>query len=155
MVFGTRLGGHTADGAMLAAAFGIGSLTGSAVLIVRPLRSEPESAMLALLAVSGLLIALSAAAPDLALAAAAFASAGAASAAQFTASLAVRSTYAPPGTRAHVFVTMAGLKMGCSALGAAAVGTVLAIGPRPALFLIACLVLGGALIATVMRTPAA
>lgn len=76
------------------------------------------------------------------------------SAAQFTASLAVRSTHAPPGTRAHVFVTMAGLKVGCSALGAALAGAVLSLGPRPTLLMIASLVLAGAAVATVMRMRA-
>jgi hypothetical protein len=67
------------------------------------------------------------------------------------ASLAVRSTYALPGTRAYVFVTMAGLKMGCSALGAALVGAVLTFGPRLTLVVISSLVLAGAVSATVMK----
>lgn len=151
VVFGDHLGGHTSNGALLAAAFGVGSLAGSGVLVMRPMRGEPETAMLALLAATGLLIALSAAAPDLVLAAIGFACTGAVSAAQFTASLAVRSTYAPPGTRAHVFVTMAGLKMGCSALGSALAGAVLSLGPRPTLLMISSLVLAGAAVATALK----
>jgi hypothetical protein len=151
VVFGDHLGGHTANGALLAAAIGAGSLTGSAVLIMRPLRGEPEAAMVTLLAVTGLLIAVSASAPGLTLAAAGFACVGAVSAAQFTASLAVRTVYAPPGTRAHVFVTMAGLKVGCSALGAALVSAVLPLGPRLTLLMVACLVVAGSVVAGVMR----
>jgi MFS family permease len=93
-------------------------------------------------------------APDEAVAAVLFALAGGISAAQFTASLAVRSSYAPPGTRAHVYVTMAGLKMGCASAGAALAGGLLALGPRPALLAVGGLILSGSILAAVMRHAA-
>ncbi len=146
-----HLGGHTNNGPWLVAAYGAGSLTGSMALTARPSHREPEANTVSLLGVTGALIALCAASPDLILAAIGFAAAGAVSAAQFTASLAVRSRYAPPGTRAHVFVTMAGLKMGCSALGVVLAGAALTLGPRAALLMIATVILAGSLLATAMR----
>ena len=155
VVFGARLGGHTGGGPLLAAAFGIGGLAGSLALTVRPLRTEPERTTLALMAATGASVALCALAPDEAAAAVLFALAGAVAAAQFTASLAVRSAYAPPGTRAHVYVTMASLKVGCASAGAALAGALLTIGPRPALFAIAGLIAAGAALATAMRSRSA
>jgi len=154
VVFGARLGGHTGGGPLLAAAFGLGGLAGSLALTIRPLRTEPERTTLALLAATGGSVALCALAPDEAAAAVLFALAGMVAAAQFTASLAVRSAYAPPGTRAHVYVTMAGLKMGCASAGAALAGALLAIGPRPALLAIAGLITAGAALAAAMRHAA-
>jgi MFS family permease len=151
VVFGARLGGHASAGALLAAAFGIGGLAGSLLLSVRPLRTEPEVTTLALLAATGACVALCALAPDLAIAATLFALAGAISSAQFTASLAVRSAYSPRGTRAHVYVTMAGLKMGCASAGAALAGTLLAFGPRPTLLAIAGLIAAGSVAAASTR----
>jgi MFS family permease len=151
VVFGARLGGHASGGALLAGAFGIGSLAGSLALTIRPLRTEPERTTLALLAATGVSVALCALAPDQAVAAVLFALTGAVSAAQFTASLAVRSAYAPRGTRAHVYLTMAGLKMGCASAGAALAGALLAIGPRPALLAIAGLIATGSILAASMR----
>ena len=104
----------------------------SAALTVRPLRTEPERTTLTLMATAGASVALCALAPDEAAAAVVFTLAGAVAAAQFTASLAVRSAYAPPGTRAHVYVTMASLKVGCASAGAALAGRA-ADRPRPAL----------------------
>jgi hypothetical protein len=154
VVLGARLGGHASGGALLAGAFGVGSLAGSLALTVRPLRTEPEVTTVVLLAATGVSVALCALAPDEAVAAVLFALAGGISAAQFTASLAVRSSYAPPGTRAHVYVTMAGLKMGCASAGAALAGGLLALGPRPALLAVGGLILSGSILAAVMRHAA-
>jgi MFS family permease len=154
VVFGARLGGHASGGALLAGAFGVGSLAGSLALSVRPLHTEPERTTLALLAATGVCVALCALAPDQAAAAALFALTGAVASAQFTASLAVRSAYSPSGTRAHVYVTMAGLKMGCASAGAALAGVLLAVGPRPALLVIAGLITTGSILAGSMRRAA-
>lgn len=155
VVFGARLGGHASGGALLAGAFGAGSLAGSLALSVRPLRTEPERTTLALLAATGVSVALCALAPDQAAAAALFALTGAVASAQFTASLAVRSAYSPSGTRAHVYVTMAGLKMGFASAGAALAGVLLAVGPRPALLVIAGLITTGSILAALMRHASA
>jgi hypothetical protein len=61
----------------------------------------------------------------------AFGLAGAANAPFFTATLASRSAYAPPGARAQVFVSMAALKVASAALGTALAGLLAALGPRP------------------------
>jgi predicted MFS family arabinose efflux permease len=137
--------------ALLAGSFGVGSLAGSLVLTARPLRTEPEITTIALLAVTGVSVALCALAPDQAVAAALFALTGAIYSAQFTASLAVRSTYAPRGTRTHVYVTMASLKVGCASAGAALAGVLLGLGSRPALFAIAGLIAAGSILAASMR----
>jgi hypothetical protein len=151
VVFGARLGGHAGGGPLLAAAFGLGGLAGSLALTVRPLRTEPERTTLALMAATGGCVALCALAPSEVTAAVTFALAGAVAAAEFTASLAVRSAYAPPGTRAYVYVTMASLKTGCAAAGAALAGALLTIGPRPALLAIAGLIAAGSAAAASMR----
>ena len=151
VVFGARLAGHPGGGALLAGTFGVGSLAGSLVLAARPLRTEPEITTIALLAVTGVSVVLCALAPDLAAAAALFALTGAIFSAQFTASLAVRSTYAPRGTRTHVYVTMASLKVGCASVGAALASVLLTLGPRPALLAIAGLIAAGSILAASMR----
>jgi MFS family permease len=151
VVFGTRLSGHESTGALLAAAYGAGNLGGSLSLIVRPTRGEPEARTVTLLGVGAVLIALCAASPDTTIAVACFAVTGMAAAAQFTASLGVRSRYAPPGTRTHVFVTMAGLKVACASLGAALASSALVFGPRAVLLMISALALTGSVVATLMR----
>jgi hypothetical protein len=155
VAFGARLAGHATGGAMLAGAYGAGSLAGSLVLAARPLRTEPEATTITLTALAGASVALCALAPGQAVAVILFTLAGGASSAQFTASLAVRSAYAPRGTRAHVYATMAGLKLGCAAVGAALASTMLALGPRPALLGIAGFIVIGALAAALMRHTSA
>ncbi len=154
VVFGARQSGHPGGGSLLAAAFGAGGLAASLGLTLRPLRTEPEATTTTLLAATGAAVALCALVPGQAAAAVAFALAGGLSAAQFTASLAVRSAYAPPGTRTHVYATMAGLKMGCAAAGAALASALLAIGPRGALLVLAGLIASGAAVAATARRAA-
>lgn len=136
--------------ALVAASMGAGSLLGSLTLAVRPLRREPETTTHALTAVTGLLVAACALAPDAAAAALAFALVGAVSSAQFAASLSVRAAYAPSAVREHVYVTMAGLKMGCASAGAALAGALVAVGARVALLSAGTLILAAAATARLM-----
>ncbi|HWS49639.1 MAG TPA: MFS transporter, partial [Microbacterium sp.] len=115
--------------AMLASAFGAGTLVGSLIVTARPLRGSPERAVTgAALGVSAGLV-LCAVAPTLALSLAAYAFAGILSAVQFASSLAARAEYSPPDARAQVFMTMAGLKVAFSSSGVALAGLVAAGAP--------------------------
>jgi hypothetical protein len=133
VVSGARFGGGAATGAALAALHGAGNLVGSLAVTVFPMRGEPERLVLRWVGLVGLAVGLCAIAPVLAAAIVAFVLAGAAQAVLVTASFGVRSTYAPPGARAQVFVSMAGLKVGAGAAGIAVTGRLLSFGSGPVL----------------------
>jgi hypothetical protein len=133
VVSGARFSGGTTTGAALAAVYGAGNLIGSLAVTAFPMRGEPERLVLRRVTLVGLAVGLCALAPGLATAVVAFLLAGAAQAVLVTASFGVRSTYAPPGARAQVFVSMAGLKVGAGAAGIAVTGRVLSFGPGPVL----------------------
>ncbi|MDX2400253.1 MFS transporter [Microbacterium algeriense] len=140
--------------AVLATAFGAGTLAGSICVIVRPLRGSPESTVTR--AAIGVCIGLilCALAPMLALAALAYATTGAIGAIQFAASLAARVEYSPPESRAQVFMTMAGLKVACSSAGVALAGLFVTSTPLLVLVGAALMVAGAAIIAALDRFPA-
>ncbi|MEW2129030.1 MFS transporter [Streptomyces sp. NPDC005435] len=127
---GRQLSGSADAGAALAAVYGFGYLAGSVLVGMAPPRGEPERTVTVLLAVSAAVVGCCALAPDYALAVVAFAAAGAVSALLFTATLAVRSVYAPPAARAQVYVSMGALKMAVSSAGTALAGTLMHTGPR-------------------------
>ncbi|MFE0098747.1 MFS transporter [Streptomyces sp. NPDC059009] len=127
---GRQLGGGAGAGAALAAVYGFGYLGGSVLVGIVPLPGEPERTSIVLVAVSAGAVACCAVAPGYAVAVAAFAAAGAASALLFTATLAVRSVYAPPAARAQVYVSMGALKMAVSSAGTAVAGSLMGLGPR-------------------------
>lgn len=114
--------------ATLTAAYGLGNLAASLALIAVPLRGEADR--LVLRGTVGVLgtLATGLLAVTLPLAIAVFATLGVATGVLFTASLAARTAYAPHGAEAQVFVTMAGVKVGFSSLGAALVGVLLPLG---------------------------
>ncbi|MGC4806438.1 MFS transporter [Micromonospora sp. DT233] len=130
VVFGTELTGHRSSGPALAVAYGVGSLCGSVAVALLPLRGEPERLAIGLVAANAMAVGSCAAAPNYPLALAAFGLAGVSSAILFTATLAVRSRYSPPGARAQVFVCMAGVKMVAASVGTALAGTLVGVGPR-------------------------
>lgn len=141
--------GGPSAAALLASAFGVGTLVGSATVIARPLRGSPERMVAGAASGIGLGLILCTIAPTLPLAAVAYAATGAVSAVQFASSLAARVEYSPPEARAQVFMTMAGLKVACSSAGVALAG--LLVAPAPwALLLGAVLVVGGAAGATAL-----
>ena len=84
-------------------------------------------------AVIGVTFALCALVPTYPLGLLAFGAAGAANAPFFTATLASRSTYAPPEARAEIFVSMAALKVAAASFGTALAGLLIGLGPRPLL----------------------
>ncbi|MET9416910.1 MFS transporter [Streptomyces klenkii] len=127
---GRQLTGSTAAGTALAAVYGFGYLAGSVAVGIVPLRGASERTSTLLVAVSAAAVACSAVAPGYAAAVAAFAATGAVSALLFTATLAVRSVYAPPTARAQVYVSMGALKMAVSSAGTALAGSLMGLGPR-------------------------
>lgn len=124
---GGQLSHRHGAGAFLATAFGVGNLLGSLAVTARPLRGEPERLTTRAVFAIAVAYGLCAVAPSYPLALAAVAVAGAVNAPFFTATLAARSQYAPPGSRAQVFVSVADLKVAAGALGSAAAGALLGV----------------------------
>ncbi len=147
VVFGGRLSPHPGAGAALAAVFGLGNLAGSLAVTAFPLRGEPERSTVRNVVIVALTLAVCAVVPNYPAALVAFAAVGFADAPMFTASLAARSLYAPPGARAQVFVSMAGLKVALASAGSALAGAAIGAGPRP-------LIVGAALV-TLLAAAAA
>ncbi|MGO4301648.1 hypothetical protein [Leifsonia sp. RAF41] len=136
----TARGADASVAGVLMASYGAGGLAASLILIARPLSGDPERLVRLGVAVTGgalLLPLLALPNPDAGrvVGGVAFAVVGAASAALFAATLAARTEYAPPGASARVFATVAGVKVGGSALGVAAAGLIAPLGPA---VLIAC-----------------
>jgi len=151
VLLGQALSDRTGAGAALGAAFGIGNLAGSLLVTAFPLRGEPERLTVRHVALMAVAFGLCTVAPNYPLALAAFALAGASNAPFFTATLAARSQYAPPGARAQVFVSVAGLKVASSSAGTAVAGLCAFLGPRPLMAGCVAMTLLAAGIATVDR----
>ncbi|WP_326948515.1 MFS transporter [Amycolatopsis sp. NBC_01307] len=149
VAFGRDLHGTATAGAALTVAYGAGSLLGSALVTVWPLRGEPEVQAVRLFAAMAVATAVCALAPGYGLAVAGFTALGVANATSFTATLASRSAYAPEGAQAQVFVTSAGLKVAMAAVGAALAGTASGLGGR-ALLLGAAAITGLAVLAALV-----
>jgi hypothetical protein len=128
VALGTTLAGRPGAGAMLSVADGVGALIGSLAVTVWPLRGEPELLARRLFVLVAVLIAGCALAPEFGFAMIGYGVIGAAGAVAFTATLAARSTYAPPSVRAQVFVTSAGLKVAMASAGAALAGVGIGLG---------------------------
>jgi hypothetical protein len=137
------------SGAVLVAAFGGGNLGGSLLVTALPSSTEPEVRILRWVTVLALAYGLCALAPTPPWLITAFAAAGAANAPFFTATLAVRSQHSPPGARAQIFVSVAGLKIAASAAGTAAAGVV--AGARGALLAAGLLLLVAVLLTAIDR----
>jgi hypothetical protein len=99
----------------------------------------------------GGVLGLAALAPTYPLAIAAFAVLGAANAPYFTATLAARARYSPPGAGAQVFVSLAGAKVAFVSLGTALAAAAAGLGARPLLAAAAALTLAGAALAVLDR----
>ncbi|MGO4535217.1 hypothetical protein [Leifsonia sp. 2MCAF36] len=130
----TERGAGPSTTGVLMSLYGAGGLLASLLLIARPLTGDPERLVRLGVMVTGgtlLLPLLSLAVPGAArvVGGVAFAVMGAAGSALFAATLAARTEYAPPGAAARVFATVAGVKVGGSALGVAAAGLVAPLGP--------------------------
>lgn len=151
VALGRQVGASTVSGAVLTAAFGLGNFLASLSLTAFPLKGEPDRLVGRCAVVVAVAFGLCAIAPGLPVAVLAFGLAGAANAPLFTATLAVRSVYAPTGARAQVFVSMAGLKVAAAAVGVGLAGAFIAYGPRLLLVAGAVLILAAAAAAAADR----
>jgi hypothetical protein len=149
VALGTSLADRPGAGATLTMAAGAGGLAGSLAVTIFPLRGDPDLLARWLFAVLVAVTLGCSLAPTFVLSLAGFAAIGAANATSFTATLAARSTYAPPSARAQVFVTSAGLKVAMSSAGSALAGVGLdaGLGGRTLLLVAAATAGAGVLIA--------
>ncbi|WP_258574263.1 MFS transporter [Streptomyces shenzhenensis] len=129
------LGIASSTAAVLTAAYGLGNLAGSAVVMLFPLTGDPDRLMrrLALGVVTGL--ALVAASQFFALSVAAYALTGILNALFFAATLAARTEYAPAGVRGQVFIWVAALKITSGSAGTALAGSLTGLDVRLPLLL--------------------
>lgn len=132
------LGGAAVAGTLVAG-YGIGSLVGSALLMVRPLRSDADHltsrlSLLVAITLAGVILA-----PGFAVALGAFAVAGIANSLFFAATLAARSEYAPVSARGQVFIWVGALKIAAGSAGTAATGALLGNAAWPPVALVAIL----------------
>jgi len=135
------------SGGYLVTAFGLGNLAGSLLLVLFPLRGNPEKQMRGWTAAVAASFVCCAFMPSYAWLFAALLLAGAANAPFFAAALAVRSAFSPDGIRAQAFAAMAGIKTAAGSAGTAAAGMLIAFGPS-SLFLAGGLLVFAALLAT-------
>lgn len=140
----TELQVQAASAAVMTAAYGIGNLSGSVGVMIRPLRGSPDVLMtrLSLLVVIGLLAVLYS--NSLALAVVAFWMAGALNAFFFASTLAARSEYAPARARGQVFLWVAALKITSGSAGTAVAGTLIDLQPSIPIVIGAVLISVGA-----------
>lgn len=135
------------SGGYLVTAFGLGNLAGSLLLVLFPLRGNPEKQMRGWTAAVAASFVCCAFMPSYAWLFAALLLAGAANAPFFAAALAVRSAFSPDGIRAQAFAAMAGIKTAAGSAGTAAAGMLIGFGPA-SLFLAGGLIVFAALLAT-------
>lgn len=119
-------GVEPATAGALAACYGLGGLAGSVLVMIRPLRNDPDAAMpllasLVAIALIGVLLA-----PGIWIAAAAYLTAGVLNSLFFAATLAARSEYSPLPVRGQVFVWVGALKITAGSAGTAAAGALVA-----------------------------
>lgn len=109
----------------LVAGYGVGSLAGSALLMIWPLRGDADrlTGLLAAAVACALLLALPA--QSLATAIAVFTLAGIANSLFFAATLAARSEYAPVLSRGQVFIWVGALKIAAGSAGTAVAGALI------------------------------
>lgn len=125
-----------ASSALLTSAYGAGNLTVSLLLIVVPLRGQADRLIRWGVVVVAIGFVLGLAIFSVPISAAVFALLGVATGVLFTASLAARAAFSPPGAEAQIFVSMAGIKVAFSSIGTAVAGALLGLGGH-ALFAIA------------------
>ncbi|SDG35828.1 MULTISPECIES: MFS transporter [unclassified Duganella] len=116
------LGIPVASAAAMTAAYGIGNLSGSIGIMLRPLRGSPDRLMTvlagcAMLGLCGILLS-----PGWRTMVAMFWIAGTLNAFFFAATLAARTEYAPPQARGQIFLWVAALKITAGSAGTAAAG---------------------------------
>ncbi|MEV6343654.1 MFS transporter [Actinoplanes sp. NPDC051851] len=121
--------GHAAAG-ILTAAYGLGGLAGSAVLMIRPQRGAADGLMTRLAAVVAVALTSAALLPGFPVTVIVYAVAGFVNSFFFAATLAARSEYSPPEYRGQVFVWIGALKISAGSAGTALAGVVVGVSPH-------------------------
>ncbi|MFD6891509.1 MFS transporter [Streptomyces sp. NPDC059957] len=141
--------GSPGGGGVLMTAFALGALTGS--LTLGRITTIPAGRLACwAMAATGVALTVAAFTPSLPLAAVAFAAAGVCDGPLLTATLRIRSEFAPDGARTQVFTLGAGLKVTAASTGAALVGLAADVPPWILVLAIAVLQLAAALLHTVV-----
>ncbi|WP_371646060.1 MFS transporter [Streptomyces sp. NBC_00597] len=154
VLLASRLG-SPGGGGVLMTAFAVGALAGSLTL-GRITSVEPGRLARRAMAGTGAALAAAVFAPSVAVAAVLFAAAGVCDGPLLTATLRIRSEYAPDAVRTQVFTLGAGLKLTAASVGAALVGFAASAPPQALLAGISTLILASALLhALVARHGAA
>jgi hypothetical protein len=130
-----------ATAGILTAAYGLGGLAGSAMMMVRPLRGDADRLVTRLAGLVGAALAVAALPVSFAPAVAAYTAAGVLNSCFFAATLAARSEFAPLQIRGQVFVWVGALKIAAGSAGTAAAGVAITGEPQVALFLVSAFVL--------------
>ncbi|ADD43984.1 MFS transporter [Stackebrandtia nassauensis] len=151
-VIAARQWGDGDFGGALVTAFAVGALAGALALTKWTPPISPQRLAAYSLLVTGVSLALAAAAPNLVVCLVLFAVAG--DGPLLSATLQVRAAHAPPGVRAQVFTTGAALKLSAAAIGTALAGALESLPAALPLALIAATQLGAcALVWTLAPAP--
>ncbi|MET9960539.1 MFS transporter [Streptomyces sp. NPDC006326] len=151
VLLATRLGSPGGGGALMTA-FALGALAGSLTL-GRITAADPGRAARWAMAGTGTALAAAAFTPSVTVGAALFAVAGVCDGPLLTATLRIRSEYAPDAVRTQVFTLGAGLKLTAASLGAALVGVTAGAPPQALLAGISVLLLAAALLHALLAHP--
>lgn len=146
------LGIDPAAAGILIAAYGLGGLAGSAVLMVKPLRGDADQSLTLLAAIVAVTLGLVTLAGVFWIAVAAYAAAGIANSLFFAATLAARSEYAPPQARGQVFVWVGALKIAAGSAGTAFAGAIIATALHAPLLIAIAVTLLAAAVSLLERT---
>lgn len=144
VLLASRLGSPGAGGVLMTA-FAVGALAGSLTL-GRITTVEPGRLARRAMAGTGAALAAAAFSPSVTVGAVLFAAAGVCDGPLLTATLRIRSEYAPDAVRTQVFTLGAGLKLTAASVGAALVGFAAAAPPQALLAGISVLILAAALL---------
>lgn len=117
--------GSAALAGTLVAGYGVGSLLGSALLMIWPLRGDAGRLIIILAIIVGVALAVVIVMPSFIPALIAFTIAGVANSLFFAATLAARSEYSPPQARGQVFIWVGALKIAAGSAGTAVAGALI------------------------------
>lgn len=118
------LGGDAVAGTLVAG-YGVGSLVGSGLLMVWPLRGDADRLNFILAMVVAVVLAVIIPTTNLTMLVIGFTAAGTANSLFFASTLAARSEYAPPEARGQVFVWVGALKITAGSAGTAIAGSLI------------------------------
>lgn len=145
------LGVDNAAAGVLTAAYGLGSLAGSAGVMIRPARGDADQLMTRLAFPVAATLALITLTHAFTIAVVAYAAAGIANSFFFAATLAARNEYAPDAARGQIFVWVGALKITAGSAGTAVAGAFIGTALSLPLVLAVVLTLGSALISLAER----